>query len=422
MNDNNFISGTLSRLFRLGETTGRVGFTLLKNLNNNFKNLDLNQVIKVVDNLSRLKGAPMKVGQMLSLHEDLLPPEIIEILRILQKDTPPVSFSVIEQVLQKELKEKLSDFTFIEKRPFASASIGQVHKGKLKTGEDVILKIQYPGIRKSIKTDLATIKLILSPLFKALELPFEEPWEEIKERLMEEVDYSKELENLKLFHQKVHIENLVYPRYFEEYSTKEVLTLGFEESFSWSETKKYPHLQEKWIIALLKFIIWGFFKYELLHVDPNAANFGFREDGTVVVYDFGCIKKVPSYLAKAYKETAVCVLMDEWDKIGEILYNAGIKTKGEKPLPERFLRPHLVIIQEVFPNKETYFGEDSKVYQRLLEITHESWEDVRDFVFPKDIIFIHRNLIGHFGNLRRLHVKKNWRQVFLELIAQAETT
>ncbi len=95
MNDNNFISGTFSRLFRLGETAGRFGYALLKNFGS-YNNIDVDQIIKVVDNLSRLKGAPMKVGQMLSLHEDLLPPEIVEIFRVLQKDSNPMPYYMVQ--------------------------------------------------------------------------------------------------------------------------------------------------------------------------------------------------------------------------------------------------------------------------------------------------------------------------------------
>ncbi|GIX43226.1 MAG: ABC transporter [Leptospiraceae bacterium] len=419
MNDNNFISGTFSRLFRLGETAGRIGYAFLKNFGS-YHNIDLDQIIKAVDTLSRLKGAPMKVGQMLSLHEDLLPPEIIEIFKVLQKDSPPMPFSTVKTILEQELKEKLSDFDSIEEKPFASASIGQVHKATLKTKEKVILKIQYPGIRKSIQSDLTTIKLILSPLFKALEIPFDPVWEEIRERLLEEVDYIHELNNLKTFHQFVSIPGLVFPIYFGEYSTTEVLTLSFEESYNFNEVTKHSQYQEyheSWIYILLKLIIFGLFRYKILHVDPNSANFGFREN-QVILYDFGCIKKVPNSISIAYKKTAYAILNHEWDKASHYLFEAGIKTKDNQPLSEKFLKPHLEIIEEIFPDKETYFGEDSKIYQRLLQIARDSWKEAKDIIFPKDLVFIHRNLIGHFGNLRKLRVKKNWRKVFLELLDQ----
>ncbi len=417
MSDNNFISGTFTRLFRLGETAGRIGLQLIKNFNNS--DIDIEQFIKAVDNLSRLKGAPMKIGQMLSLHEDILPPEIIEIFKVLQKDSKPLPFSIIKKILEEQLGSKLNDFEAIEEKPFASASIGQVHRARLKTKENVILKIQYPGIRKSIHTDLSTIKVILTPLFKALNLPINEIWDEIRERLIEEVDYIHELNNLKLFQENVHIQNLVYPRYYEQYSTLEVLTLSYEESKTLNEAIKDHEYHDIWIMALLKLIILGFFKYKLLHVDPNSANFGFRKH-EVVLFDFGCIKKVPETISNAYRKTSLCILNQEWDKVGQYLFEAGIKSKNNQPISEKFLRPHLEIIEEVFPDKETFFGEDAKVYQKLMQIARESWREVKDIVFPKDIIFIHRNLIGHFGNLRKFRIKKNWRKIFLGLLNQVD--
>ncbi len=417
MNDNNFISGTFSRLFRLGETAGRMGLAFIKNLNSN--NLDMDQLLKAVDNLSKLKGAPMKIGQMLSLHEDLLPPEIISIFKVLQKDSSSLPFSIIKEVLQKELNNKINDFEYIENKPFASASIGQVHRAKLKTGEEVILKVQYPGIRKSIYSDLSTIKLILAPLFRSLDIPFDTVWEEIRERLLEEVDYIKELNYLKLFHEKIKIENLIFPGYYEEYSTSQVLTLSYEKSNTIDQVQHKLEYHEIWIMTILKLIIFGFFKYKILHVDPNAANFGFRNE-KVILYDYGCVKKIPEVIANAYKNTALCILNKEWQKASQYLYEANIKTKYNQPISEKFLRPHLEIIDEIFPDKETYFGEDSKIYKRLLEIARDSWKEAREISFPRDIVFIHRNLVGHFGNLRRFRVRKNWRNVFLELLKQTD--
>jgi predicted unusual protein kinase regulating ubiquinone biosynthesis (AarF/ABC1/UbiB family) len=421
MNDNNFISGTFSRLFRLGETAGRFGYALLKNFGS-YNNIDVDQIIKVVDNLSRLKGAPMKVGQMLSLHEDLLPPEIVEIFRVLQKDSNPMPYYMIQEVLKRELKEKLQDFSSIEEKPFASASIGQIHRAVLKNNDKVVLKIQYPGIRKSIHTDLATIKIILSPLFNALDIPFDYAWEEVRERLLEEVDYIHELNNLKLFHQRVHIPGLVFPRYYEEYTTPEVLTLSYEESLTLHEATKdqrYIQNHEQWLTTLLKLIVYSLYGYGILHVDPNAANFGFRNN-EVVLYDFGCIKKIPENISRSYKEVAYATMYHDWDKAVRALYDAGFKTKDNQPYPINFIKPHLEILEEIFPDRETYFGEDSKLYQRLMEIARDSWKDVKNFNFPKDIIFIHRNLIGQFGNLRKFRVKKNWKKVFLELLDQTD--
>lgn len=417
MKDNNFISGTFARLFRIGETAGRIGYTLLKNFQSQNK-IDINQIIKAVENLSKLKGAPMKVGQMISLHEDLLPPEIIEIFKVLQKDSTAMSFSIVKQILQKELKSKLNDFSYIEEKPFAAASIGQVHKAKLKNGSEVVLKVQYPGVRKSIHTDLKSIQVILSPLFKALELPFDIVWEEVKERLIEETNYLNEQENLKLFSNLFKIDGLNFPEYYEDYTTEEVLVLSYESSFPIEKALKYQNNHEKWILTILKLVIFGFFKYKILHVDPNIANFGFREDGSIVLYDFGCIKKVPEEISIAYKNTALAILNNEWEKAGWYLKEAKIQSKNGEPLKKEFLQPHLEIIEEIFPDKITYFGEDSYLYKKLLNIARESWSYVKDLEFPKDIVFIHRNLIGHYGNLRKLRVKKNWRKVFLDLLEQ----
>lgn len=437
MEEENLITGALSRLFKIGETAGRMGLSLMQRkvleaLNRpGASGAGLDQVMRAVETLSRLKGAPMKIGQMLSLHEDLLPPEIISIFKLLQNEAKAAPFSQMKRVLEEDLGDRLGGIKSIEERPFAAASIGQVHRAVTEDGRDIVLKIQYPDIRGAIDSDLKSLRVVFSSLFQVLDLPFDTVWPELVSRLHEELDYEEELRHLNRYREQLHIDGLVVPEPIPEFSALRVLAMRREEAMSLDRALSFAaslpadeadRLKDRWSMTLLHLIVDGLFHLLFLHADPNAANFGFRENGDVVLYDLGCMKVVPEPISKAYAAVARSVLVNDEQAIPGLLKEAGIHRTNGDPLSLDLLGPHISLITDVFPDKETAFGSDPLVYAKIIELGRESWTESRNIAFPGDILFIHRTLGGHFGNLRRLAARRNWRQAFLELLdaVQAE--
>jgi predicted unusual protein kinase regulating ubiquinone biosynthesis (AarF/ABC1/UbiB family) len=431
MEEENLITGTLSRLFKIGETAGRMGLSLMQRrileaLNRPMASkAGLDQVIRAVETLSKLKGAPMKIGQMLSLHEDLLPPEIISIFKILQNEARPAPFSQMKRVLEEDLGGRLQGIRSIEERPFAAASIGQVHRAVTEDGRDLVLKIQYPDIRAAIDSDLKSLRVIFSSLFQVLDLPFDIVWPELVSRLHEELDYQEEMHHLIRYREQLEIDGLIVPEPIPEFSSLRVLAMRYEEAMSLDRALSFASslvpeeeagLRDGWSMSILRLVFEGLFRLRLLHADPNAANFGFRANGDVVLYDLGCMKVVPDNISKAYASAARCIFMHDERSIPGLLMEAGIHRTNGDPVSMDFLEPHIRLIQEIFPDTETAFGSDPFVYARIVELSRESWEESHNIVFPADILFIHRTLAGHFGNLRRLAARRNWRRSFLELL------
>lgn len=430
MKDENLITGAFSRFFKIGETAGRMGLSLahrklLEALNRpGAAGAGLDQVMRAVETLSRLKGAPMKIGQMLSLHEDLLPPEIISIFKLLQNEAKAAPFVQMKKVLEEDLGDRLQGLT-VEERPFAAASIGQVHRATTADGRNIVLKIQYPDIREAMKSDLRSLRTVFATLFQILDLPFDTVWPELVTRLQEELDYEIELQHLQRYREELHIDGIVVPEPLPEFSSRRVLAMSREDAMSLDKALTYcaglsaedrsKHL-DGWSIALLRLITRGLFRLRFLHADPNAANFGFRENGDVVLYDLGCMKAVPDPIADAYARVARCILVGDYGPIPSLLQEAGIHRLNGDPLPDDLLLPHLNLVAEVFPDEVTSFGSDPDVYAKVLELGRSSWEESRSIAFPGDILFIHRTLGGHFGNLRRLGARRNWRQEFLTLL------
>ena len=385
----------------------------------------LNNASRVVETLGEMKGAAMKVGQMLSLHEGILPKEVLEVLRPLQGEAPRVEFETMLQQVRRELPQSEALFESIEPESFAAASIGQVHRGRLRDGRDVAVKIQYPDIDKVVRADLTNLRVLLKQLFELVsEADFNPIWEELREVLLSELDYRREADNIQemsgLF---AEVDRVTLPTVVPEASSQRVLTMEFVGGLSMSEALSgdYPQdLRDAWGQRLFELLFLGLFRHRLLHADPNVANFAFREDGGLVVYDLGCVKQVPEDLARGYARLLMAGIDRRPKQAPEILFEMGVLDECGGPLGRDLTDPYFEIGADVFRATPPYrFGEDETVYPRLMELGMDTWQQQMDVRFPKDILFIQRALTGHFGNLCRLRSTGPWRELAVGLARDA---
>ena len=316
MGDEELVTSSLKRMAKIGGLVGRIGVSMAGEKAMSVFRSDMSQQVcklknmkenaeRIFKTLGQLKGGAMKAGQMLSLYQGLLPPEVTSILSKLQKEAPSVPFEVMEEEVKVSLKEDFNIFKYIESTPYAAASIGQVHKAELQDGRKVAVKIQYPAIDHIIKSDLKNMKVLLGAMFSLVSnIDFEPVWEELKARLLEELDYEREARQLKRM-VALHKDypEIVIPQVIDEASRKNVLTMELIEGIAPSQactTKYSQELRNTWGRALYESALRGIFEVGLLHADPNFANFAFLADGRVIVYDFGCMKEVPPLLSIGY--------------------------------------------------------------------------------------------------------------------------
>ncbi|MDH3404464.1 MAG: AarF/ABC1/UbiB kinase family protein [Acidobacteriota bacterium] len=422
-------SSAVGRFLRLGGLMGRVGASVAAERAVDFafsppgqearrtENLVRN-ARRVVATLGEMKGAVMKVGQMLSLHESVLPPEVAEVLQLLQKEAPRVPDEVMRYEVEGSLGAGVGElFAEFEREAFAAASIGQVHRARLHDGRWVAVKVQYPLIHEIVAADLKNLKRLLQALFGLVfDVDFEPIWGELRDRLLEELDYRHEAENMRQM-ARLHdgLPEISIPEVVAELSTERVLTMTLVEGIPPNEacSDRHPReLKDRWGQVLLEFQLRGLFEHRLLHADPNLANFAFREDGGVVVYDFGCLKRIPPALAEGYAALVRAVLDERREDVPGILRDLGVYKKGHVALPRAVIDPYLDLFAEMFRASPPYaFGEDEDLYAKILELGSANWSQSTDMRFPEDIIFIDRSLAGHFGNLTRLGAKGPWRDL-----------
>jgi predicted unusual protein kinase regulating ubiquinone biosynthesis (AarF/ABC1/UbiB family) len=251
--------------------------------------------LRLLDSMGYLRGAVMKVGQTLANFPDIVPRAFVETLQRLHFDAPPMHWSLLREMVHNELGDDPENvFASFEKRPFAAASLGQVHGARLKTGEVVAVKIQYPGIARTIREDFRNFFLFLLPgrLGKDWENT-KDQFDDLRLRLERETDYEAEAGVLAkvrpLFWEE---DGIVVPRVFPQHSTARVLTMERLGGVHLEEfLARNPSQEERNAFARKMIHAWYrmLFVGRLSYADPHPGNYLFMEDGRLGLIDFGFV-------------------------------------------------------------------------------------------------------------------------------------
>jgi predicted unusual protein kinase regulating ubiquinone biosynthesis (AarF/ABC1/UbiB family) len=182
---------------------------------------------KVFNEFSKLRGTALKIAQSMSMDQGVLPAEFTEVMSEAQYNVPPINKALVRALIKKELGDYPENiFVNFTPQAIAAASIGQVHRARLKSGEDVAVKIQYPNVRNTIESDLSLAKTLLKRFMKR-GADLSEYFDEIKTTLLEETDYEQEAAYLDYFYDRFDRDYIITPKLFEQYSTQKVLTMSF---------------------------------------------------------------------------------------------------------------------------------------------------------------------------------------------------
>lgn len=260
---------------------------------------NLRIALKIVHRLSYMRGALMKAGQAVACFPGILPSEILSTFEGLHFDAPPMHYTLIREVLINELGREPEDlFQSFEKQAFAAASIGQVHRATLKSGEPVAVKIQYPGIARTIDADIRNLVALMLPLrlgrnWDGLRIALQE----IHRVLKMEADYRVEAGSIgkarALFQDS---DRIVIPRVYERYSGERVLTMEYLQGRHLPDYLAMQPSQESRneFGARICFSWYRMHAGGLNYGDPNSGNYLFLDDGRLGLLDFGCVLDDPA--------------------------------------------------------------------------------------------------------------------------------
>jgi predicted unusual protein kinase regulating ubiquinone biosynthesis (AarF/ABC1/UbiB family) len=182
-------------------------------------------------------------------------------------------------------------------------------------------------------------------------------------------------------------------------------------------------LKDRWGRVIFEFLFRGLLEHRFLHADPNLANFAFREDGRVVVYDFGCVKRIPEKIVRGYSALFRAVIGGSHEEVPGILLGLDVSRQDGEPLPRELIDPYIEVIREIYREEPPYtFGENEKIYRDLFSLGVGDLTDAMTIRFPEDVIFIDRALGGHFGNFTRLRASGPWGRIVMDYARRAAGT
>ena len=370
----------------------------------------------IVDTLGELKGAVMKLGQIASQTQDFLPKEISEALQRLQKEAPPVDISVIRTQIESELGASPENlFQFFDPVPYAAASIGQVHRAVTKSGLEVVVKVQYPGVDRSCDSDLKQLRLTLKlgGLIKMPKASVDALFEEIKERLHEELDYENEARNLRRFREfhQGH-EGIIVPTVIDELSSRRVLTLEYVAGDHAQDLRAKGYDQDtinKIGHRLFNMLAQQLFCFQQIHGDPHPGNFAFRKDGTVIIYDFGCVKILKPEIVAAYKDAIIASIHEDYLKVDDAMLRLGARVKSKDSPGADYYTIWRNIFFEPFFGEQEYDFKSADLHLRVAKETPLFFKYLAHFKPPVDSIYIDRMIGGHYWLMKSMGVKANFR-------------
>lgn len=307
-------TGKMERVTKLVTTGVKVGGNYLKYYGEKVVNPSLTKdklhesnASDIYDGLKELKGSALKVAQMLSMEKNLLPQSYVDKFSLSQFSVPPLSAPLVRKTFKtyfKQYPEELFD-TF-SPDSINAASIGQVHKAT-KNGKELAVKIQYPGIRESIGSDIALVKPIAVRMFN-LQGTSDEYFQEVEDKLTEETDYKLEIsQSMTVIHDCEKIDNLLFPNYYPEYSSDKIITMDWMNGIHLSEFCSSNASQEQ--RDKVGQTLWNFYMYQIhqlkkFHADPHPGNFLVDTNDNLIAIDFGCMKEIPNDFYVPYFEVS----------------------------------------------------------------------------------------------------------------------
>jgi predicted unusual protein kinase regulating ubiquinone biosynthesis (AarF/ABC1/UbiB family) len=381
-------------------------------------------VQRLTDRLSHLRGAAMKMGQMISLDAgDFLPEELSRILATLRDQANFMPTRQLDQVLKSEWgPDWRKQFRWFNPRPIAAASIGQVHKALTRDGEELAIKVQYPGVAKSIDSDVDNVMTLLKVAgFAPPELEMEKLMAAAKQQLHEEADYEREGRQMALYREQLAgVEGFVVPRLHEGLTRGSILAMSFEDGVSIEELgNEAPERRDAVYARLIRLVARELFDFGVMQTDPNFANFRYRrETGDIILLDFGACRPVDPAVANGYRKMLAAGLKGNAADVLAATIEAGFMMPivAEKH-PERVGRMIDIVIGEMREDAPFDFG-DRAFIPLLRDEGYAIAQDKDTWAFPPiETLFVQRKVSGTALLGARLKAKVNIRRITEEVLA-----
>ena len=373
--------------------------------------------------LGGLKGPLMKVAQILATIPDALPKEYVNELSHLQADAPSMGWLFVKRRMKAELGENwLNLFKDFHKQASAAASLGQVHFAENVDGQKLACKLQYPDMGSAVEADLKQLKLIFS-LYEKYDsaISTQAIHEELSERLKEELDYSHEIKNLKLYrHMLAGHDEIILPKPIESLSTQRLLTMTRVNGLKMMQfISDNSSIKMRNKVAMNMFKAWyvPFYKFGVIHGDPHLGNYSICPNGDVNLMDFGCIRIFrPDFvtgvieLYKALRDNDEELAVNAYKRWG--FKNPSKELIGVLNIWANFIYQPLLEdkVRLINPSESGQYGRETA------EKVHEELKKIGGVKPPREFVLMDRAAVGLGSVFMHLKAEVNWYRTFHDLV------
>lgn len=418
-------SGRLGRMMRIGSLAASVaGSAVARRMGASLKSDEakrdalrdslVGNAEKVVRTMGEMKGAAMKLGQMLSAAPEALPREFMEQIKSLQHDSPSMDFEMVSQQIERSLGRPLVDvFRYFDPEPVGAASIGQVHEAKLFDGRRVAVKVQYPGIADTLDSDLKNIGSVLSMgrviADKAVLDAF---LQELRVGIIDEANYELEADNLRKYgailekHPRV-----VAPKVIDDLSSEHVLTMEFLEGKKLDvaiDAMTTREERDEIGFAFSEIFVWMFHEQFVLHADPHPGNFLLMPDGKIGFLDFGCMREYDAQFCDGWLDILIAKWTHDREGLPAIFERLGYRgMRGNDGATAKQLDELCeIILQPFLYDREFDWGPWHP--ERQMQTFVKGNLNIIQYAAPPRAVFYFRVAAGIWGFLQRSSIRGNW--------------
>jgi len=367
---------------------------------------------RVADQLATMRGAAMKVGQMLSMESgEFLPRELADILARLREDASYMPPEQLQQAMEDAYGEDWETLFYnFDMKPIAAASIGQVHRTISPDGREIVLKVQYPGVVKSIDSDVDNIAGLLRLSGQLPDsLDIKPLLEDAKRQLHDEADYLKEAKFLQAFGELLaDDERFVVPEVLPDLTRPNVLAMTYVSGSPIETlTDVSGEERDRAMGNLIELMLMELFELRMVQTDPNFANYLYRgKTGEIVLLDFGATRKFKVAFVNNYKRLARAAIDADEAALADAAERLGYATGEENSEYRALLVEAFLLVLEPLRCEGPYNFGSSDMLARMTELGEEVTA-FRDFwqAPPMEIVYFHRKLAGMFMLASRLEAR-----------------
>jgi predicted unusual protein kinase regulating ubiquinone biosynthesis (AarF/ABC1/UbiB family) len=368
-------------------------------------------VTRIADQLAQMRGAAMKIGQLVSMDTgDVLPPELSQIMARLRDDAHFMPPAQLKKVLAAQWHEGwLRDFARFDVRPIAAASIGQVHRAQLRDGRDMAIKVQYPGVARSIDSDVSNVGALIrmsGMLPKGFAI---DPYlAEAAAQLHEETDYRREASCLNRFRDLLKgAEGIKLPEVYDDWSTDSILSMSFVSGMPIEEAEHLDQGQRDAVMGrLIDLTMKEMFDFRLIQSDPNFANYRYDpQTNEIILLDFGATRELSATLSRSYKSFLNYGMAGEFEKLEEAAEAIGFLDETISPNHRRQCLELMQIAFEALRVPVFDFTNTELTQQMQRGGEALARDGFIPPVVPMDVLYLQRKFGGMFLLGARLRAK-----------------